>query len=158
MLEGIPPLDAAGAPGRVRHELWTDALVLAAVSLPLYLASLHGYLLFHGLIEIATIAVGFTLFILATNARRFLLDDRLVLLGVGYASAAAIDLFHVLAYKGMASSPGRTPTSPRSSGSPRAGCRPPPWSPRPPSPGGSSTRASSSAPSPRPRCCSWPWS
>jgi signal transduction histidine kinase len=107
VLEGIPALDAAGAPGRVRRELLTDAAVLAAASLPLYLASLHSYLLFHALIEVSTIAVGFTLFILATNARRFLPDDRLLLLGVGYASAAAIDLLHALAYKGMGVFPGQ---------------------------------------------------
>ncbi len=79
---------------------------ITAIILGLYLSSLYSYLLFHGLIEITTIAIGFTLFILTWNARRYLANDCLKLLGIGYAFIALIDLLHTLAYKGMNVFPG----------------------------------------------------
>lgn len=75
--------------------------VITAIVLGLYLSSLSSYLLFHGLIEIITIAVAFTLFILTWNARGFLNNNYLKILGIGYAFIAIIDLLHTLAYKGM---------------------------------------------------------
>ncbi len=79
---------------------------IAAVVLGLYLSSLHSYLLFHSLIEIVTIAIAFTLFILTWNARRYLANGYLRLLGIGYGFIALIDLLHTLAYKGMSIFPG----------------------------------------------------
>ncbi len=51
--------------------------VTTAIALGLYLSRLHSYLLFHSLIEITTMAIGFTLFIFIWNARKFLLQDKL---------------------------------------------------------------------------------
>jgi PAS domain S-box-containing protein len=79
---------------------------MAAVVLGLYLSSLHSYLLFHSLIEIFTIAIAFTLFILTWNTRGYLANDYLKLLGIGYAFISLIDLLHALAYKGMNVFPG----------------------------------------------------
>ncbi len=75
--------------------------VITAIVLGLYLSSLYSYILFHSLIEIITIAVAFTLFILTWNTRRYLTNSYLRLLGIGYAFIALIDLLHTLAYKGM---------------------------------------------------------
>ena len=80
--------------------------VITAIVLGLYLGSLHSYLLFHSLVEITTIAIGFTLFILTWNARRLLANNFLSILGIGYAFIALIDLLHTLAYKGMNVFPG----------------------------------------------------
>jgi PAS domain S-box-containing protein len=74
---------------------------MLAVVLGLYAASLHNYLLFHSLIEIITVATGFTLFILAWNTRHYQTHAYLKILGIGYAFIALIDLTHSLAYKGM---------------------------------------------------------
>jgi PAS domain S-box-containing protein len=79
---------------------------VTAIVLGLYLSSLHSYLLFHSLVEITTITVGFTLFILTWNARGVLTNNYLSLLGIGYAFIALIDLLHTLAYKGMNVFPG----------------------------------------------------
>ncbi len=76
------------------------------VVLALYASSLHSYLLFHSLIEISTVSIGFTLFILIWNVRGYLANDYLKLLGIGYAFIALIDLVHTLAYKGMDVFPG----------------------------------------------------
>jgi hypothetical protein len=75
--------------------------VITAIVLGLYLSSLYSYLLFHSLIEIFTIAVAFTLFILTWNTRKYLANSYLRLLGIGYVFIALIDLLHTLAYKGM---------------------------------------------------------
>jgi len=79
---------------------------IAAIMMGLYLSSLYGYILFHSLVEIMTVAIGFTLFILTWNTRGVLKNNYLNLLGIGYAFIAIIDLFHTLAYKGMNVFPG----------------------------------------------------
>lgn len=76
-------------------------VTLTSIALVLYLASLYNYLLFHSLIEIITIAIGFALFILTWNARKFMGNDFLKIIGIGYAFIAFIDLLHTLSYKGM---------------------------------------------------------
>lgn len=87
-------------------EDYSRVALFTAVSVGLYLSSLHSYLLFHSLIEIATIAVAFTLFILTWNTRDYLKNGYLRLVGTGYAFIALIDLLHTLAYKGMDVFPG----------------------------------------------------
>jgi PAS domain S-box-containing protein len=84
-----------------RSESFFYISVTAAAVLGLYFSSLYSYLLFHGLVEIITIAVAFTLFILTWNTREFLTNDYLKVLGIGYAFIAFIDMLHTLAYKGM---------------------------------------------------------
>jgi signal transduction histidine kinase len=72
----------------------------------LYLSSLRSYLLFHSLIEIVTIAISFSLFMLTWNGRCYLANGYLRGLGIGYGCVAFIDLIHTLAYKGMNVFPG----------------------------------------------------
>ncbi|MFZ1829133.1 MAG: MASE3 domain-containing protein, partial [Candidatus Competibacteraceae bacterium] len=79
---------------------------VAAVVLGLYGTRLVSYLLFHTLIELATISVAFTLFILTWNSRQYLANTYLRLLGIGYGAIALIDLVHTLAFKGMNVFPG----------------------------------------------------
>ena len=67
----------------------------------LYVISLNSYLLFHSLIEIATVVIAFALFTLTWNTSRFLATGYLKILGIGYGFIAIIDLFHALTYKGM---------------------------------------------------------
>lgn len=81
------------------------AFIVASIA-GLYLSSLYSYLLFHSLIEISTIAIGFTLFILTWNTRRFLANNLICIIGIGYAFISFIDLFHTLAFKGMNIFPG----------------------------------------------------
>ena len=69
--------------------------------LGLYLISLYSFLLFHSLVELFSIAVAFSIFIISWNARRFIDGNYLVLLGVAYLFVGGIDLLHTLAYKGM---------------------------------------------------------
>lgn len=89
-----------------RFEKVSNIAVVVAIVLGLYLSSLHSYLLFHSLVEYVSIAIGFSLFILARNSHRFLSSHLLSILGIGYACIAVIDLLHVLSYKGMNVFPG----------------------------------------------------
>ncbi|MFA5903618.1 MAG: MASE3 domain-containing protein [Desulfobacula sp.] len=79
---------------------------ITAVIIGFYLSSLYSYLLFHAIIEIITIAIAFTLFILVRNTSGYSKNNYLSLLGIGYAFIAVIDLLHTIAYKGMNVFPG----------------------------------------------------
>lgn len=71
------------------------------ILLALYLLALHSFLLFHVFVELFSIIVGFTIFTIAFNTRKFS-DNRFFLyLGVSYASVSFLDLIHTLSYKGM---------------------------------------------------------
>jgi PAS domain S-box-containing protein len=80
--------------------------IILAAFFGLYLCTSHNFLLFHSLIEIATVFIGFTLFVLTWNTRHYQDHSYLKLLGIGYAFIALIDLVHTLAYKGMHVFPG----------------------------------------------------
>jgi diguanylate cyclase (GGDEF)-like protein len=67
----------------------------------LYLASLYNYLLFHSLVEIFSVVVGFSIFVLAWNSRERLENDFVLFLGIAYLFVSGLDLVHTLAYKGM---------------------------------------------------------
>ena len=71
------------------------------VFLGLYLTSLHNYLLFHSLAEIFSIVVACGIFMVAWNSRRFLDNNYLLFLGIGYLFVGGLDLVHTLTYKGM---------------------------------------------------------
>ncbi|MDP3479249.1 MAG: MASE3 domain-containing protein [Desulfoprunum sp.] len=89
-----------------RFEILSNIGGIMSIALGLYLCSRYSYLLFHGLIEITTIAIGFTLFILTWNTSQYLANTFLRLLGIGYGFIALLDLLHTLSYKGMNVFPG----------------------------------------------------
>lgn len=95
--------DAASAvvAAGLRREQVVAAGAIVVIVLCLYASSRYSYILFHGLIELTSIAIGFTLFIITWNSRTFLPSTTFKVLGIGYAFIAAIDLLHTLAYKGM---------------------------------------------------------
>jgi PAS domain S-box-containing protein len=88
-------------PDSSRTEQLSYIGAFTSIVLGLYFSSFYSYLLFHSLIEITTIAVAFTLFILTLNTHQYQTNNYLNVLGIGYAFIALIDLFHTLAYKGM---------------------------------------------------------
>jgi GAF domain-containing protein len=83
---------------------YAGAAVIAVLGL--YASSLHSYLLFHSLVEFATLAIAFALFTLTWNTRRFQTTGCLKIIGIGYGLIAVIDLVHTMAYKGMGIFPG----------------------------------------------------
>jgi PAS domain S-box-containing protein len=91
-------------PGGQRLKIAFFISVIAAGGL--YLTSLYNYLLFHTLVELFSIAIGWSMFVLVWNARRWMNNPYLYGLGVALAAAGCIDLVHTLAYKGMNLFPG----------------------------------------------------
>jgi signal transduction histidine kinase len=71
------------------------------VALVLLIISEDSYLLFHSFIEIFTIAVAGSIFMVSWNARGYLENDYFLFVGIAYFFVAVIDLFHTLAYNGM---------------------------------------------------------
>jgi PAS domain S-box-containing protein len=67
----------------------------------LYLLSRCNYLLFHMLVETASVAVVWGVFLVVWNARRLDVPADVVTLGMGYLAVGWIDLLHALAYEGM---------------------------------------------------------
>jgi hypothetical protein len=67
----------------------------------LYLTSWHNYLLFHSLVELFSIVVAFSLFMVAWNSRAYIQNPYLLFVGIAYLFIGGLDLLHTLAYKGM---------------------------------------------------------
>ncbi len=86
----------------VPSELFGGLLLLAAV----WLTSLYSYLVFHSLAELFSIAVAWTVFLLAWNTRRFLNNSYLLFVSIALLFIGALDLVHTLAFKGMGVFPG----------------------------------------------------
>lgn len=80
---------------------FSSVLAVIGVSVGLYLASLYHYLLFHSIAELFSIIIAATIFTVAWNARKFFDNNYFICVGVAYLFVAALDLVHVLAYKGM---------------------------------------------------------
>ncbi|HWQ53352.1 MAG TPA: MASE3 domain-containing protein [Bryobacteraceae bacterium] len=81
-------------------------LLITVLMLGLGLTRVHGHLLFHSLVEAFTIAVAWSVFFLAWNARRFLDNHYLLVIGIASLFSGGIDVLHLLAYKGMNVFPG----------------------------------------------------
>ncbi len=96
---GFTPSD-----GHLNRALYAATTV--GILFGIYASSLYNYLLFHSLVEVATVAVAFALFAFTWSARRFLSTGCLKVIGIGYGLIALIDLLHTLAYKGMGVFPG----------------------------------------------------
>ncbi len=95
-----PTSAVAGGGGGARRLV--GLAVLAALLLAgLYLVSRHNYLLFHGLVEMASVTVSASVFLIWWNARRLIGPDAFFLLATAYLAVAGVDLLHLLAYKGM---------------------------------------------------------
>jgi PAS domain S-box-containing protein len=69
--------------------------------LGLYGASLYSYLLFHSIVEVFSIVIACSIFVLAWNSRRIIDNPYLVIIGIAYLFVGGIDFLHTLAYKGM---------------------------------------------------------
>lgn len=67
----------------------------------LYVSSLYSYLLFHTLVEVFTVIVMSSIFVLAWNTRNWMENSYFVFIGIAFLFVGFIDLVHALAYRGM---------------------------------------------------------
>lgn len=76
-------------------------LFFGTVVVGLYLTTFVNYLLFHTLVEIFSIVVAFSFFMVTWNSRSFIQNQYLLFVGIAYLFIALLDLLHTLSYKGM---------------------------------------------------------
>lgn len=67
----------------------------------LFALSQHRFLLFHGFVELFSVAVAWAVFLLVWNTRRISRNDGMLFLGVAYFFTGLLDLVHTLSYRGM---------------------------------------------------------
>ena len=75
--------------------------MFAFILIGLYLSSFYNYLLFHTLIELFSIVVAISIFVIAWNTKKFLKNKFLFIIGMGFLFIGLLDLLHTLAYEGM---------------------------------------------------------
>ena len=102
----VPVTATAPSAGTLRFPAFCAAA--AAVLAGLVLVAGFNYLLFHSIVEVAGLAVAFSIFLIVWNTRDVVPDAFFLLLGVSFLYIGAIDLLHTLAYSGMGVFPGET--------------------------------------------------
>lgn len=83
------------------HNKSTYWLSIIVIVVGLYLTTMVNYLLFHSLIEMFSIIVAFSVFIITWNSVRYINSPYLLIVGISYLFIGLLDLLHTLAYKGM---------------------------------------------------------
>jgi signal transduction histidine kinase len=76
-------------------------LVTIAILAGLYVAQWRSYLLFHTFVELFSVVVASSIFVLAWNSRRFQTNGYLLWLAMSYLFIAGLDVLHTLTYRGM---------------------------------------------------------
>jgi diguanylate cyclase (GGDEF)-like protein/PAS domain S-box-containing protein len=76
-------------------------LLISLLAAALYASSLYSYLLFHTLVEVFTVIVMSSIFLLAWNTRQWMEENYFLFIGIVFLFVAFIELIHTLAYKGM---------------------------------------------------------
>jgi signal transduction histidine kinase len=78
-----------------------NVAIFIAACAALWLTSAFGYLLFHSVAEMTSIAIALAVFMISWSSRGYVETQPFVLLGIGYMFVAALDLLHTLSYRGM---------------------------------------------------------
>lgn len=76
-------------------------LVIVISSTLLFFASLYSFLLFHMLVELFTVLIAFSVFVIAWSSRKYIDNIFLLIIGAGYFFVGSLDLLHMLSYDGM---------------------------------------------------------
>ncbi len=61
----------------------------------------HNFLLFHCFAELFSILIGFSIFVITWNSRKFIDNEYIIFLGVAFLFISIVDLLHMLSYPGM---------------------------------------------------------
>lgn len=75
--------------------------VIMATIIGLYLTTRVNYLLFHSIIELFSIVIAFSVFVITYNSLRYIKNPYLITVGISYLFIGVLDLLHTLSYKGM---------------------------------------------------------
>jgi signal transduction histidine kinase len=77
------------------------SLFVAFVVIGLYFTTRINYLLFHSIVELFSIVIASTVFIITWNSAKYIKNPYLIMVGISYLFIATLDTLHTLAYKGM---------------------------------------------------------
>ncbi|MFO7861247.1 MAG: MASE3 domain-containing protein, partial [Desulfosalsimonas sp.] len=89
-------------PSRTGRRPSGSALAAAVlVLIVIYLTAWYSYLLFHSVVETFAILVSFSIFLFSWNTLPFSRQRYLAVLGIAYLFVGALDMAHMLSYKGM---------------------------------------------------------
>ncbi|SFM92112.1 MASE3 domain-containing protein [Methanolobus profundi] len=83
------------------YNRYSETIFIFFILVCLYFVSLKSFLLFHSIVEIASVVVISAVFLITWNSRHYLKNSYLLFLGVSLLFVAGIDLIHVMSYKGM---------------------------------------------------------
>ncbi len=89
-----------------RLPAWQTGLIWVCVLAGLYLTQYKSYLLFHSIIEIFSVVVAASIWLIAWNTRQYHQNEYMSFVGIAYFFVGFLDLLHTLAYKGMGVFPG----------------------------------------------------
>ncbi|HUI68129.1 MAG TPA: MASE3 domain-containing protein [Nitrospirota bacterium] len=78
----------------------------AAVLVSLTIISLHSAVLMHTLVEMFSIIVACSIFMIAWNTRRHLSNNYILFIGISFLFVSVFDLLHTVAYQGQNTIPG----------------------------------------------------
>ena len=93
---------------RSRLQVFQYILLGMLVFFGLLAVGRSNFLLFHGLAELFSIALAWSVFFLVWNTKKIIRNDFLLFLGIAYFFVGLIDLFHTLSYHGMGVFPDNT--------------------------------------------------
>jgi signal transduction histidine kinase len=75
--------------------------IIGTLILVFYLSIRQSYLLFHTIVELISIVVAFSVFLVTWNSRKMLDNNYLYFVGLPYMFIGALDLLHTLTFTGM---------------------------------------------------------
>lgn len=76
-------------------------LLTSLLLLSFFWISHINFLLFHSVIEVLSIAIAISVFLLMWNSRKFLQDNDMLNLGIAFLFVGILDSLHILVYQGM---------------------------------------------------------
>ncbi|MGM0509079.1 MAG: MASE3 domain-containing protein [Fusobacteriota bacterium] len=74
---------------------------IMGIFLILFFTTHYNYLLFHSIVELFSIIIAYSIFLIAWNSKKYMKNDYLIFLGIAYFFVGGLDLLHTLSYKGM---------------------------------------------------------
>lgn len=82
------------------QNLYSGFLQIGVLVALVYLTSFYSYTLFHSLVEMVAVVIGFGVYMVTWNSRHFISNKFFIFLGIAFFFIAFFDLLHAFAYKG----------------------------------------------------------
>ncbi len=84
-----------------RHATMMYWLTICAIVVGLYLTTKVNYLLFHTLVELFSVVIACTVFVVTWHSLKYIHNQYLIMVGISCLFIGVLDLLHTIAYRGM---------------------------------------------------------